>query len=218
MGRRGELAIAALLASRERGEKISRGKGSKRLTLEEYVAWWLRELKLIHTFRVEPISKDGNLYQVRVQQAQGAPEVLITDVGFGVSQILPVLALCYYVPEGSIILMEQPEIHLHPSVQAGLADVLIDAAKIRRVQIIIESHSEHLLRRLQRRVAEEKIASDEIALYFCDMVGGTSQLTPLQLDLFGRIANWPAGFFGDEFGEMAAMTEAAMERKKQAQG
>jgi len=217
MGRRGELAIAALLASRDRGEKISRGKGVKRLTLEEYVAWWLRELGLIHRFRVEPISKDGNLYQVRVQQAPGAPEVLITDVGFGVSQILPVLALCYYVPEGSIILMEQPEIHLHPSVQAGLADVLIDAARIRGVQIIIESHSEHLLRRLQRRVAEEKIQSDEVALYFCNMDEGTSQLTHLELDLFGRIANWPKDFFGDEFGEIAAMTEAAMGRKQQAQ-
>ena len=53
-------------------------------------------------------------------------EALITDVGFGVSQILPVLVLCYYVPEGSTIILEQPEIHLHPSVQAGLADVLID--------------------------------------------------------------------------------------------
>ena len=69
-------------------------------------------------------------------------------MGIGVSQVLPVLVLCYYVPEGSTIILEQPELHLHPSVQAGLADVFIDVIKHRNVQILLESHSEHLLRRL----------------------------------------------------------------------
>ena len=69
----------------------------------------------------------------------------MTDVGFGVSQVLPVLVLLYYVPEGSIVLMEQPEIHLHPSVQSDLADVMLEVAHdIVEVQIIVESHSEHL--------------------------------------------------------------------------
>ena len=80
----------------------------------------------------------------------------LTDVGFGVSQVLPVLVLLYYVPEGSTVLMEQPEIHLHPAVQSGLADVMLSVADVRNVQIVVESHSEHLMRRLQRRVAEEQ--------------------------------------------------------------
>lgn len=137
----------------------------------------------------------------------------MTDVGFGVSQILPVLVLCYYVPEGSIIILEQPEIHLHPSVQSGLADVFIDAMQNRGVQIILESHSEHLLRRLQRRIAEEVIDNTDVALYFCDTDSGHSRLSELGLDLFGNINNWPKDFFGDEFGEMAAMTEAAIKRR-----
>jgi predicted ATPase len=74
-----------------------------------------------------------------------------------------VLVLCYYVPEGSILILEQPEIHLHPSVQTGLADVFIDAVKTRKVQIILESHSEYLLRRLQRRIAEEKVSQEDMA-------------------------------------------------------
>jgi len=110
--------------------------------------------------------------------------------------------------------LEQPEIHLHPSVQAGLADVFIDAVKRRKVQIIFESHSEHLLRRLQRRVAEGDVAPESTALYFCQMNDGQSELTPLTVDLLGSIENWPKDFFGDEFGEMAAMTTAAMKRKK----
>jgi AAA15 family ATPase/GTPase len=214
MGHRGEKAIDALLASRERGKEISRGKGRPRMTVEEYVAWWLSELKMIDVFSVEAITKESNLYQVWVRKSPMSSKVLITDVGFGLSQLLPVIVLCYYVPEGSTILLEQPELHLHPSVQSGLADVFIDAVKNRHIQIIIESHSEHLLRRLQRRIAEEEVSRDHVALYFCDMSKGVSKLRELELDLWGNIINWPANFFGDEFGEMAAMTQAAMKRKK----
>jgi predicted ATPase len=214
MGRRGERVVDALLASREAGIKLSRGRGKKRQTVEERVAQWLQDLGLIHSFHVRPITTDGRLFQVWVRRDPGAAEVLITDVGFGVSQILPVITLCYYAPEGSTLLLEQPEIHLHPKVQAGLADVLVDAIKTRNIQIILESHSEHLLRRLQRRVAEEKIQPDQAALYFCSMENGESCLTPLGLDLYGTIENWPKDFFGDDFGEIAATSQAALRRRK----
>jgi predicted ATPase len=164
MGRRGERVVDAMLASQQRGAYISPGYKRRRQTLETRVAYWLKELGLISDFQVEPIREGNNIYQVRVQRTHSSAQVLITDVGFGVSQILPVIVLCYYVPEGSIILLEQPEIHLHPSVQSGLADVLIDAMKNRNVQIVVESHSEHLLRRLQRRVAEEVITPEQTAL------------------------------------------------------
>ena len=214
MGRKGERVVDALLASREKKEKISRGKGKKGFTVEEYVAYWLKELKLIHNFSVEQIKEGSNLYQVWVQKSSSSAKVLITDVGFGVSQILPVLTLCYYVPEGSILLMEQPEIHLHPSVQAGLADVFIDAIKSRNIQIILESHSEHLLKRLQRHIAEETLESSDAALYFCDMKEGRSVLRHLDLTMFGEITNWPENFFGDDFAEISAITRAKMERLK----
>ncbi|MBI4493071.1 MAG: DUF3696 domain-containing protein [Chloroflexi bacterium] len=213
MGRRGERTIDALLASRDRADLISRGPRRRLRPLEWVVADWLKKLGLVHTFEVNRISEQSNLYQVYVQKSSSSAKVLITDVGFGVSQILPVLTLCYYVPQGSTIILEQPEIHLHPSVQAGLADVLIDAVKTRHVQIVLESHSEHLLRRLQRRIAEEELPSTDVALYFCEMQNASSKLTPLQVDLYGNITNWPPDFFGDELGELAAMTEAAMKRE-----
>lgn len=216
MGQRGERVVDALLASRQM-DKISRGpgRGKNRWTVEQFVADHLKNLELIHEFRVERITKDGNLYRVLVRKAPGATEVSITDVGFGVSQILPVLALCYYVPEGSTLLLEQPEIHLHPTVQAGLADVFIDAVKLRGIQIIVESHSEHLLRRLQRRIADQKIESDKTALYFCTMKREASQLTELDVDLYGNICNWPDGFFGNDYQELAATQRAIIQRKKQ---
>lgn len=215
MGRRGERVVDAILASREAGISYSRGRGHKRQSLEERVASWLQDLGLIDRFEVKPIAKGGKLFQVWVRRNPKAPDVLITDVGFGVSQILPVLTLCYYAPEGSTLILEQPEIHLHPRVQAGLADVFIDAAKTRNVQIIVESHSEHLLRRLQRRVAEEQFLADEAALYFAATKDGESRLTTLELDLFGTIKNWPEGFFGDEFDEIAATSKAVLKRRTQ---
>ncbi len=215
MGMSGDKAIDAMLASRERGETISRGKGTKRVTLEAYVAQWLKKLKLIHDFRVEPIAEGSQTFQVKVKKSAHSSEVLITDVGFGVSQILPVLVLCFYVPEGSTVILEQPEIHLHPAVQAGLADVFIDAYERRRVQVLVESHSEHLLRRLQRRIAERKFQSDDVALYFCEAGDKGSTITPLDLDLLGNITNWPADFFGDQFGELALTQEARLKQARE---
>jgi predicted ATPase len=205
VGKKGEFIVSALLASR-----------NNNLNVEEHVAYWLKSLGLIHDFKIQPIAENRSDYEIKVRRFPDSPEVLITDVGFGVSQILPVLVLCYYVPEGSIVILEQPEIHLHPSVQAGLADVFIDVIKTRNVQIILESHSEHLLRRLQRRIAEEHkdMTPEDAALYFCSIDDtGTSKLTELELDTYGNINNWPQGFFGDEMGDLVAMTEAAMRRQ-----
>ncbi|MBD2075496.1 DUF3696 domain-containing protein [Phormidium sp. FACHB-592] len=213
VGRRGELAVPALLSSQAR----SRKQNQEERSVEEHVAFWLRELGLIHDFRLQAIAENRREYEIRVRRTPTGAEVPITDVGFGVSQILPVLTLCYYVPENSTIILEQPEIHLHPSVQAGLADVFIDAIKTRNIQIILESHSEHLLRRLQRRIAEEKqeIKNTDAAIYFCEMAdSGTSIIKPLDLDEFGNINNWPEGFFGDEMGDLVAMTEAAIRRQQ----
>ncbi len=213
MGQRGERVVEALLAARSRDMTISLGKGKKRRSLEEHVAHWLRDIHLVDDFSVQPVAKDSNIYTVKVRKTATGAETTLTDVGFGVSQILPALVLCFYVPEGSTIILEQPEIHLHPSVQADLADVFIDAVTRRGIQIIFESHSEHLLRRLQRRLAEAHIAQDRIALYFTEMPREHSILSPLAMDEVGNITNWPKDFFGDQFGEIAEMARAALARK-----
>jgi predicted ATPase len=215
VGRRGELAVPALLAAQERNLLINRGYRKRRQRLDERVAQWLRELGLIDSFEMKALAPNRKEYEVRVRRTAGAPTVLITDVGFGVSQILPVLTLCYYAPEGSTLLLEQPEIHLHPSVQAGLADVFIDACRTRNIQILIESHSEHLLRRLQRRIAEEVLPANDAAFYFVQMQQAASHLHQLDVDMFGNIRNWPQDFFGDEMGDLIAMTEAAERRQQQ---
>ncbi|MEJ2705343.1 MAG: DUF3696 domain-containing protein [Sedimentisphaerales bacterium] len=215
VGRKGELAVAAILAAREKGPYISPGRKRKRRGLEETIARWLRDMGIIDSFSVKRIGKARKDWEVLVQKTEQSPEVLITDVGFGLSQVLPVLVLCYYVPEGSVLLLEQPELHLHPSAQSWLADIFIDVVENRNVQIIVESHSEHFVRRLQLRLAEKKISPDKTALYFLEMRNSASHSEKLDVDLYGNINNWPKDFFGDEMGETIARTEVAMERQAQ---
>jgi predicted ATPase len=109
-------------------------------------------------------------------------------------------------------------------VQSALADTFISAVQsgqdgqLRNVQLIIESHSESFLLRLQRRLADGTITPDDLAVYFVRQEPNAVALEELQLDIFGNIANWPENFFGDEMGEIAARTQAAMERRKKEQG
>ncbi len=215
VGLKGELAIPALLAGKEQ-KVYDEQRKSKQNRLDTRIAQCLVDLNLATSFRVDPVAPGSILYQVKLKRHQNSHEVLLPDVGIGLSQVLPVLVLCYYVPEGSTIILEQPELHLHPSVQAGLADVFIDVIKNRNLQILLESHSEYLLRRLQRRIAEEQILPDQAALYFCDICSGQSRLTKLDVNLFGEIDNSPPDFFGDMLGDVVKTFDASLERKKQA--
>ena len=199
----GEKTIPVLLSNRTR-----------RRPIEEQILKWLQRLELIHSYDVPPVTNEGKNYECLVKQYKDGPEVPLIDVGFGVSQVLPLLTQCYHVPENSILILEQPEAHLHPKVQSELADVLIDVVKNRSIQIILESHSEHLLLRLMRRIAEEDISADQTALYFCQINDGTSKIERLNMDEYGNIRNWPQDFFGDSTGELIKKTRAEMQRRK----
>ena len=216
VGQRGEHTVDAILAA-TRDKKTVRlkpkGPGVKLKGFQEAIAWWLKELNLIDHFHVEEVGEKTNLYRAMVRTSPSAPLTALVDVGFGVSQVLPALVLLYYVPEGATVLMEQPEIHLHPAVQSGLADLILRVAEVRNVQIIVESHSEHLLRRLQRRVADEQASAEDVKLYFVSSRRGRAQAADLRLNEYGEIENWPANFFGDEMGEVAAIARARLKRR-----
>ncbi len=221
VGQMGENSIAAILAAQNEGRMLNRGPRMSRQSFAEFVAGWLKDLGVIHSFVVKPVAEGRKEYEVLVKTHARAPEVKITDVGFGVSQVLPVLVQAFYCPPNSTVWMEQPEIHLHPQVQAELADVFISAIRsredgnARNVQLIIESHSEHFLNRLQRRIAEGEITPDDVAIYFCKRAGSAAELEPLEINLYGDIENWPENFFGNEMADLTARTLAAMDRQQQ---
>lgn len=219
VGQKGELTIASILAARIQGRKLNRGPKTHYHPFEEFIALWLKDMGIIDSFSVRQLSGRQREYEVILRTHGSAPPVTVPDVGFGVSQVLPVLVEVFYCEPHATIWMEQPEIHLHPQVQAELADVFISAIKAkennkeRNVQLIVESHSEHLLVRLQRRVAEGSLSLDDVAVYFCHRVGARAVMEPLRLNADGDIENWPERFFGDEMAEISGRVLAAMRKK-----
>jgi predicted ATPase len=218
VGWRGERTVEALLAGATR--RYNRKPGAKHKALQELVAEWLKKLGVINSFALTPIGVGRDEYEVRVIAPGSRSAVPLTSVGFGVSQVLPVIAEAFYSAPGSTVIMEQPEIHLHPSVQAGLADLFIDAIRMREsgqarnVQFVIESHSEHMLRRLLRRIAEGEVQPEEIRCYVVSNSSRGSRIEPLEVDEFGDVHNWPDDFFGNSTEDIVAQSKQARARRR----
>ena len=121
-------------------------------------------------------------------------------------------------PEGTIVLLEQPELHLHPNAQAALADLILEVAEKRNLQLIVESHSEHIVRRMQRRIAEASPAfakPENIKMYYCQPGEAGATIDEIDVDRFGQIVDWPEKFMGDISGDLHTMLKAALERRSQ---
>lgn len=221
VGQDGRYTVAAILAAETEGRRLNRGHKQALSLFSAFIAECLERLGVIDSFSVRPLAEGRKEYEVLIRTVAGGAEVKITDVGFGVSQVLPAIVQAFYCPPGATVWMEQPEIHLHPQVQAELADVFIDAisaresGKPRNAQLIVESHSEHFLNRLQRRIAEGIVTHDQVAIYFARRAGASTELEPLRLNEYGDIENWPENFFGDEMADLTARTVAAGRRRQQ---
>lgn len=223
VGYSGENTISALLAAKDRRLNIAKGKRLR--PFQQFIAERLQQLELIDEFEVKQISGYRKEYEVKVKTPGSPLLVDLPDVGFGISQVLPVIVQCFYAPAGSILFIEQPELHLHPRAQSHLADLFItvlqscEDGKERNIQLIIETHSEHFLHRLQRRIAEADaeypISTKQVAAYFAHTTGSESKLEPLKLDMFGNILNWPDKFFGDSMGDLFEMSKAAARRQQE---
>ncbi|MFZ3131684.1 MAG: DUF3696 domain-containing protein [Desulfosporosinus sp.] len=172
----------------------------------------LKRLGVITEFEIEPIGGVGRLYELKVRVSKFSPFVSIVDVGFGVSQVLPIIVESVFAGAGSVLLLEQPELHLHPKVQSNLAKVLLDFVKEKSIQYIIESHSEHFLTRLQSEMAADSDAINRVKIYFCEQAKGESKIRRLETDEFGYIKDWPEDFFGDVLGERMKMADARARR------
>ncbi len=223
VGRAGESVVAAVLAASAEQRQFQFAAGQPEQPFAQGIAYWLQEMGVASDFSIQPDQAASEQYQVLLKNHARADAVNLADLGFGVSQLLPVLVQAFYAPPNATVWLEQPEIHLHSQVQAGLADMLIaatqakEAGLARNVQIIVESHSEHFLNRLQRRIAEGVISHDDVALYFCSREGSEAQIEALAIDTYGEIANWPENLFGDEMTDIAARAMAAVQRKRQRQ-
>ena len=138
--------------------------------------------------------------------------VTIADVGFGVSQLLPVVLASLRAPIGATLIFEQPELHLHPRLQGKLADFFICMVELGK-KVIVETHSEHFINMLRLRIAEDTTAElhNKVGILFVrgPMRGGGSHVESLQVDEYGGVVNWPPDFF-PEHGDITEKILRAM--------
>lgn len=148
-------------------------------------------------YNIEPIEKI-NAITLGIRTSKDTDFHRPMNVGFGLTQILPIIISCLTAKVGDLLVIENPEVHLHPKGQALMGEFLAEVAES-GVQIIIESHSDHVLNGIRRSVKSKKLNNHEIAFYFFNNRSiSDSQVISPQIDENGRIDHWPNGFF-DQF-------------------
>lgn len=161
---------------------------------------------------IEEIKRLPDKKRIFLRDEKNGIEVLPQDVGIGISQVLPVIVVALHSNSG-IVAIEQPELHIHPAFQVALGDLFISQVKEQDVCFLLETHSEHLLLRLLRRIREThenslpidapSLTSDLISISYTEQSDKGMSITPLRVDETGEFTNsWPRGFFEERDGEL----------------
>jgi predicted ATPase len=198
VGRSGEYAISILAQDRFQNRQVSRGLVPK-------VAAWLSEVAIAD--RVHLRSFSDRYYEFRLRHPRTREYENLSDVGLGVSQVIPILVGGYNLAEGGLFMVEEPEIHLHPRAQAHLGDFFLELHK-RSIQSIVETHSEHLILRLQQHVAARKINPNDIIFHYVYANEDGKAVATLRLSDEGKFIDpWPEGFFPERLEEAKKLSQ-----------
>ncbi|TWU41889.1 DUF3696 domain-containing protein [Novipirellula artificiosorum] len=178
----------------------------RRPEIVEETNQWLDKLEIGYHINVQSVGdRSRDLFEVRLidQRRGGKVDVALSDVGFGISQILPFIVQSL-AGEKQIITIEQPEVHIHPRLQADLGDLLATTIKEPRGhRYIVETHSEHLVLRMQRLVREGQLTPDDVSILYVSRGPNGSRVERLRLDEDGDFMDdWPGGFFPERLREL----------------
>lgn len=167
---------------------------------------WLAKLEIGYQIKVQTVgTRSQDLFEVRLVDKRRGREVdvALSDVGFGVSQVLPFIVQSL-ASERQTITIEQPEVHIHPRLQADIGDLLAATIQPPRLhRFIIETHSEHLVLRMQRLVREGKLKPEDVSIIYVTRGINGSSSQRLRLDKSGDfVDDWPGGFFPERLREL----------------
>lgn len=151
------------------------------------------ESGLFKTIKVKNLGKKGSdPFQVQVN-VSGKPVNLI-DVGYGVSQSLPVLIESVLAANEKRILIQQPEVHLHPKAQAALGTFFVDLAVNDNKEFVVETHSDYIVDRIRQEIASGRIKNDSVSILYFEREGLETKVYPLSLDKTGNVLNAPDSY------------------------
>lgn len=178
----------------------SRRRGKKK-NIAQKVSNWLRQSDIAKSIIVFPFT--DRHFEIYVSHIHTGEEVNIADSGFGISQILPILVAGYFIPKHGTFIIEEPEIHLHPRAQSEIGTFLHDISK-QNVQIFVETHSEHLLLRLQSHIASRGLKHQDVNVFYvyseAEEKGKIAKLIHIGSDGYFE-EEWPHGFFTERLRE-----------------
>ncbi len=214
IGAKGERSIAVLRSYGDRTIDAPKPGGAPRqvaTTLVEAVHEWARWLGVLDNLDLSANSKFGTQVRVRIVADDEAPPSDLTNVGVGVSQLLPILVLCLAAPVNAAVLIEQPELHLHPAVQTRLATFFYHCVRAGR-QVLLETHSEHIVNGLRVLVARGDMdAEEELRIHYIERDEFGSSVVPITVERDGRIPMWPAGFFDESERVLSELVTARLD-------
>jgi len=153
----------------------------------------LKNLNLLHSIKSKRL--DGGRFEIAVQTKEGGVETSLSDVGFGISQFLPIIVADLQLPNASTLFIAQPEIHLHPSVQSSFGDYLMTQIKTKDKNYVIETHSEYLLNKIRLGIVKGDIKEEDVKILFVDNEGKDNIIHKIQFTKQGQILNAPDNFF-----------------------
>lgn len=182
-------------------------------TLEGAVLDWLKYMGIAEELHTRDLGKLGHELKITTPGTTTLHD--LTHVGVGVSQVLPILVMCLLAEPDTTLIVEQPELHLHPKVQTLLGDFFLSMAASSK-QIIVETHSEYLVNRLRFRAAAaegEEIAS-LMKIYFAEKDDGASTFRDVNVNQYGAILDWPKGFFDQSQSEAEKILRTGIEKKQ----
>lgn len=137
----------------------------------------------------------GGNYQLKIKPFRKGVFSSITDVGFGISQFLPIVVADIQLGKNSSLIISQPEIHLHPSIQSDFGDYLCEQISNNNKSYIVETHSEYLLNKIRLLIVENKIAADDVKAYYLEKKDSEHTISPLKFTNKGEILDAPESFF-----------------------
>lgn len=146
--------------------------------------------------------------QVAVEVVIGPRRINIVNEGFGTNQLIQPLLQLSIAPSGSMIAIEEPEIHIHPEAQSRLCDILVGIAKADRKQILITTHSEHIVTSILTSIAKRQLKPEELSVYFFNLEHGESKISELPVTQKGQIKGGLKGFFEASMGELEEYMQA----------
>ncbi len=181
--------------------------------LSEALILWLQFFELVDRVEAEDRGKLGTMLKIYASGME--KELDLTSVGFGTSQVLPIIAQGLLTPSNAVFIVEQPEVHLHPRVQSQLADFFLALARV-GVQCIIETHSEHIINRLRLRIVEDEGTEvlKRVQIYFAERIGTESQFRKVESNEYGAISQWPEGFFDQGENENLRIARLASKKRR----